>query len=606
MMDPGPKRKAALLLFNIIFGFILPFTGFVNEKVGFTDQLEQPSLTSTISAFEVPSESPLPEDSATPTPVETAALEITPGAPEFSPTSSFQPTDTLENLQVSATPSLTYTATSPAATPTRTAELSCDQADAYRSQITVSSLNQEPPKITGRSWVVNQFIGTNGNIIHVVQVEPDQFCRILYELQKDPSIEYAEPNYSVSLLDVTPNDPGFSQQYYFTNIRAPMAWEYTTGSPAVILAILDSGIDLTHADLIGRYSAGYDFVENDSVPQDENGHGTIVTGIAAAHTNNGVGVAGVNWNAQIMPIRVLDAKGNGSFANVAQAIIWATDQGARVINMSFGGSQYSSVLEDAVDYAVNRGVILVAATGNTGANTVLYPAAFPGVVGVGATDQNNRLAWFSNTGAEVDVVAPGVSIYGLGLANGYTIKSGTSMSAPQVAGFAALLAGLPGMQYSSDVIEKIESSAKDLGTSGWDSQYGYGLIQMGPAIKDLVEGTVTPKPPQLTNTSTETASIIYPGRTATPSLTSTGTISVTPTQEGNIQVTPTETSTSQTRDQRDSNQNSEVLSTQAVDSREASNQTKQVAPLFCSVFLILCGIGLFLLIWLNRRPTKMG
>ena len=342
--------------------------------------------------------------------------------------------------------------------------------------------------------VVDEFESAEGDFVRVIQVDPTQYCRILNELKKDTSLENVEPNYQVSLLDVIPNDSDYGQQYYLTNIRAPQAWDHTTGTPSVIIAVLDSGIDLAHPDLAGRIGQGYDFVENDSIPQDQNGHGTHVAGIAAANANNGYGIAGVDWKAQIMPIRVLDAYGNGSFANVAQGIIWAADHGARVINLSLGGSQYSAVLDESVQYAVQMGVILVAATGNSGSSTVLYPAAFPGVIGVGATDQNNHLAWFSNTGDGVDVVAPGVSIYGLDVGNGFRSRNGTSMSAPQVAGFAALLAGLPEMQYSSAVVAKIESSAKDLGPAGWDPQYGYGLIQIGPAVDSLFGQNKTPNP----------------------------------------------------------------------------------------------------------------
>ncbi|MCE5208493.1 MAG: S8 family serine peptidase [Chloroflexi bacterium] len=463
-------------------------------------------------AAETASETPTPNSTTqTPenTPAGTHTVTLTPSgtssenkATETPPLSSETPTPVSSLTQTTdTTPAISPTPIPPATTstiatvqPTSKPPVSCQMDNVYKSQIIISYNSAPLPKPSVNYTVVENFTSGDGIETSVLHVNKEDFCQALNELQKNKRVILAEPNYSITLLETTPNDPDFSLQYYLNNIRAPRGWDFTTGSPAVTIAILDTGIDLAHVDLAGKLVPGFDFVYDDEIPQDENGHGTLVAGIAAAITNNGVGMAGVSWGAQIMPLRVLDAAGNGSYTNLAEAIIWATDNGARVINMSVGGVNYSETLEEAVDYAVKQGAILVAATGNTGASTVLYPAALPGVIGVGATDSSNHLASFSNTGAGVDVVAPGVSIFSTYPGNIYRYSSGTSMAAPQVAGFAALLASLPELPYSSQIVDMIESSAKDLGRSGRDSSYGHGLIQVGPAIRSVVEGDFTATP----------------------------------------------------------------------------------------------------------------
>ena len=196
----------------------------------------------------------------------------------------------------------------------------------------------------------------------------------LRELQAVTGVAFVEPNYLVQALDVIPNDPGWGSQYGLTAIRAPQGWELSSGSSSVTIAIIDSGVDLSHADLAGKITAGYDFVNNDDTPQDDFGHGTHVAGIAAALGNNGTGVAGVSWGARVMPLKVLSSTGSGTYANVAAAIVWAADHGAQVINLSLGGVSPSATLEAAVVYAYNKGMLLVAASGNTGSSQVLYPA----------------------------------------------------------------------------------------------------------------------------------------------------------------------------------------------------------------------------------------
>jgi thermitase len=322
------------------------------------------------------------------------------------------------------------------------------------------------------------------------------------DLSQQADVVYVEPNYYVSSTEIAPNDPGWGDQYNMTAIRAPAGWALNTGAVWVTIAILDTGVDLAHPDLFVRILPGYDFVNNDNDPQDDHGHGTHVAAIAAASTNNGEGVAGVNWGANILPVKVLNSSATGTYANVAAGIVWATDNGAQVINLSLGGPAPSFVLNDAVNYAYQRGVILVASTGNAGAPSVLYPAAYDPVIAVGATDSGNNLAGFSNYGPEVDVVAPGVNIYSAFPGGGYGYRSGTSMAAPHVSGLAALLWGIPG-NGPTRIRALIEASTLDLGSPGWDVFFGSGLIQMDAAILPALptatpEATKTLEPTQTT------------------------------------------------------------------------------------------------------------
>ena len=268
----------------------------------------------------------------------------------------------------------------------------------------------------------------------------------------------------------------------------PQAWDLATGSAAVTIAVVNSGVDLAHVDLAGKILPGYDFINNDAVPQDDFSlsHGTHVAGIAAAITDNATGVAGVSWRGRaFLPVKVLDSSGNGTSAGVAEGITWAVDHGAQVINLSLGGPDPSTVLEDAVNYAYEKGVVVVAAAGNSGLNAPFYPASYAHVIAVAAADNLNAHPVFSDSGPWVDLAAPGVSIFSTLRNNTYGNLTGTSMASPFVAGLAAILRGLPG-NTSPDLIEQqLETTALDLGTPGRDDLFGYGLIQADAAIRSV-------------------------------------------------------------------------------------------------------------------------
>ena len=253
------------------------------------------------------------------------------------------------------------------------------------------------------------------------------------------AIVNSEPDYFVSAqVDVPPSDPLYTQQWDLPVIGAPDAWKaLLSDAPKVTIAIIDSGICADHSDLKGRILPGWDFVEDDAVPQDEYGHGCGVAGIIAANVDDGAGMAGIAPNAMILPLRVLDAQGVGTYSNVAAAIVRAADAGAQVINLSLGGNNPSSVLENAIDYAVGKHVMVVAAAGNTGGN-ILYPAAYAPVVAVGSVDANLQRSSFSSYLPQLDTLAPGSNILTTALKQSYATVSGTSFAAAEVSGIVAL------------------------------------------------------------------------------------------------------------------------------------------------------------------------
>ncbi len=334
-------------------------------------------------------------------------------------------------------------------------------------------------------------------------------------LRAAADVEWVEPNYTFG-LDLVPNDPEYAarQTPYLNRINITAAWDLNFGRSEIVVAVLDTGVHMSHPDLMqaiwvnpGEIPAngldddgngfiddvnGWDFAENDNLPDDDHGHGTHVAGIAAASINNGVGIAGVAGGATIMPVDVFRG-GIGAYEDLIRAIIYATDNGAHVINMSLGASSYSRGEQMAVDYAVARNVVVVAAAGNTGNQTDHYPAAHPSVLAVAATTADDYLASFSTRGDFVDVAAPGYGIYSTYLGGGYATMSGTSMATPHVAGLAALLlARNPGLT-PDQVRMAIEATADDLGPTGHDIYFGHGRINAGLALMKTTPSAELPE-----------------------------------------------------------------------------------------------------------------
>lgn len=302
-----------------------------------------------------------------------------------------------------------------------------------------------------------------------------------------------------------PNDTYWPSQWGAVKIGAPLAWDVTTGDEKVIIAIVDSGTDIDHPDLSGQLWVntaeisgtlgidddnngytddvhGWSFIDdNGSSLNDDYGHGTHVAGIAAAQGNNGLGVAGVCWKCRLMILKVLDSSGDGTYADVAEAVMYAMNNGARVINLSLGGTPYNQELNDAVEYAYDHGVLSVAAVGNY-SGSVLYPAAYDRAFAVAATDQYDQQAVYSNYGPQVDVSAPGNSIYSTCGQASYCTKTGSSMSTPFVSGLAGLVWSRYYTYTVSGVEKLIMDTAVDVQDAGWDEKTGWGRIDAQRAL----------------------------------------------------------------------------------------------------------------------------
>lgn len=310
-----------------------------------------------------------------------------------------------------------------------------------------------------------------------------------------PHVAYAEPNYRCEAF-YTPNDPSFTSQYAPQKIACPAGWDRTRGDAGVVIAIVDTGIDLNHSDLSGKIVPGYDFVNRDSSPQDDNGHGTHCAGIAAAKTDNSIGIAGIGFNCRLMGVKVLDRNGSGWFSDVASGIVWATDHGAKVISLSLGGSSGSAALADAVNYAWNRNVVVCAAAGNGNTTSAAYPAYYTNCIAVASTQSNDTRSSFSNYGNWVDVAAPGSTIYSTYLGNQYRNLSGTSMATPAVAGLAGLVWSRLGSSGSAAQVRRsIEDNCDPVGS--WvvkgrvNAARALGGAQTGPALSDFVVNPIS-------------------------------------------------------------------------------------------------------------------
>jgi thermitase len=301
---------------------------------------------------------------------------------------------------------------------------------------------------------------------------------------KADNVAYVEPHYYyMTNSEPIPNDDLFApHQWNLPITQTVEGWGISKGNDNIIIAVLDTGVDLNHPDLQGRLVDGLNIVKPEQAPSDDVGHGTHVTGVISATVNNLEGVAGMTWYDKVMPIKVLDQSGAGTTYSVAQGIIWATDHGAKVINMSLGNYAQAEFLHDAVRYAYDRDVVLIAASGNDNTDKPGYPAAYPEVFAVAATDQQQQRAPFSNYGDYIDVAAPGVSIASTYPHNQYAALSGTSMASPHVSALAALIRSVNPLLNNTEVMNIMRDTADDLGKQGKDGQFGYGQINVKQAL----------------------------------------------------------------------------------------------------------------------------
>ena len=305
-------------------------------------------------------------------------------------------------------------------------------------------------------------------------------------LSHNPNITYVEPDAEAHIMGhATSSNIEYQNSWGVNHIEADVVHPYNTGT-GIRVCVVDTGINRTHPDLNDNYVTGIDYVNDDDDPTDDNGHGTHVSGTIAAELN-GAGVVGVAPDADLIVAKVLNSAGSGSYSDVIAGINWCASNGAKVISMSLGGSSGSDALKNAVDTAYENNILVVAAAGNSGnkpgkGDNVSYPARYDSVIAVAATDSNNKRASWSSTGSKVEISAPGVSVKSTWLGTGYGTISGTSMATPHVSGVAALIWKDDGSLTSAQVRNILDSTALDLGTTGRDNLYGYGLVRANVAV----------------------------------------------------------------------------------------------------------------------------
>ncbi|MCO6451046.1 MAG: S8 family serine peptidase [Caldilineales bacterium] len=362
----------------------------------------------------------------------------------------------------------------------------------------------------------------------VVYRSDDDLATTLAAVNADPSVEFAEPNYYL-FPDYEPDDPYYlnyaandslSVGGYLNRMNMVAAWDTARGRKEIVVAVIDSGVDLDHEDMAGAIwqnpgeipgngvdddqngliddIIGWNFAANSANVDDWHGHGSHVSGIIAARFNNGIGIAGIAPKVQIMPIGVfasINGQALGTFADEVKSLLYATDMGARVINLSLGSNAYSRGEQMAVEYAVSHGVVVVAAAGNDGRDAYHWPAAHEAAIAVGATTAKDGYASFSNRGAFLDISAPGVSIWSLSPSGSYRPLSGTSMASPHVAGVAALILSINPTLSPAQVRQILESTAADLGAVGWDNAFGHGRVDAFAAVQATAPSDDPVSPP---------------------------------------------------------------------------------------------------------------
>lgn len=365
--------------------------------------------------------------------------------------------------------------------------------------------------------------GLNASGVHRLRLTPgtpvEEASAIL---RQDPEVEYVEPNY-YRYLARTPSDPQYPDQWNWPMISAPAAWDTATGCAVTPVAVIDSGVDYGHSDLAASIwnnpaeiagdgidndgngyiddAMGWDFVADENDPMDENGHSTHVAGTIAAAGDNAIGVAGLCWRGAVMALRAFDAEGNGTVADVVAAMDYARMKGARVVNASYAGEDFSQAEYEAIGRLQDAGILLVVAAGNDGVNTDRYPNYpvgydLPNIIAVAATDGNDRLAFFSNFGpTRVHVAAPGDSIRSTYLNNDYAVISGTSMAGPHVSGLAALVwSASPGLAASQvkarilDNVDRLDDLSGAIFTAGRINAYNSLLNIPAPPSRFAVDG----------------------------------------------------------------------------------------------------------------------
>ncbi len=374
-----------------------------------------------------------------------------------------------------------------------------------------------------------------GLSVHIVDLPPTANPNaVANQFRGRPELDFIEPDIILAPVQATvvPNDPSYTSQWHLPKIQAPAAWAFTQGSVAIKIAILDTGVDPTHSDLISRITSGWNSYNSNSNSTDIHGHGTQVAGTASATGNNSLGGTGVSWNTLIMPVRVTDIAGYATYSTIASGLTWAADNGARVANISFDVVG-SSTVSSAAQYFQRKGGVVISSAGNAGALSTL--AASPYITTVSATDPNDMLYSWSTTGNRVTLSAPGC-VFTTYSGNSYGTACGTSFSSPVVAGVAALLLSLNPNLTPIQVTSILESSADDLGPAGVDLQYGHGRVNAARALSVAFNQTSVPINPPTLDTQIPVIQILSPKDGATVS----GNVPINVSASDNVAVTKVE------------------------------------------------------------------
>ncbi len=360
-------------------------------------------------------------------------------------------------------------------------------ADSYRpGQVVVKMKDGYSTQAVSDMQRIQSISGMAGTGVYATQ-KGESVQDAVQRLQQTPGVEIAEPNYIYRALATT-NDPMMNQVWGHSKVGAQAAWDQSQGSD-VLVAVVDTGVNYNHPDLQGRIIKGPDLANNDSDPMDDQGHGTHVAGTIAATANNSQGIAGIAYNSKVLAIKVLGGDGSGDTSKIANGILKAAEMGAKVINLSLGGPQSSSVLKSAVDKATQQGALVVVASGNENTQNPSYPAAYPNALSVGSTTTSDSRSSFSNYGSTVDIAAPGSDILST-TEKTYKKLSGTSMASPHVAAGAAVLLGKnPGLTNTQ--LREILSTSGDAATG-----FGNSAVKRMNLVKALaaVEGGNAPAP----------------------------------------------------------------------------------------------------------------
>lgn len=355
--------------------------------------------------------------------------------------------------------------------------------------------------------------------VSVIDVPPEAVEATEASLVESGEFDIVEHDY-YAYTGAAPNDPSYPSQWHLAKIQAASAWNITTGASSVLMAVIDSGVDSTHPDLAGRLVPGWNFVNNSSDVSDVLGHGTAVAGVMAAASNNLLGVAGVTWQNPIMPLVVVNSSNVAYYSNIANAIYYAVDHGARILNISIGGTAPSSVLQNAADYAWSKGAVIFASAMNNSSSTPNYPAACTNVVAVSATDSNDNLAGFSNYGSWIVLSAPGVSILTTSRGGGSGYWSGTSFASPTAAAVGALVLSAKPTLTSTALVSTLKQNSDDLGAAGFDASFGWGRINAYRAVAAVASSSsvavsITPASVALASGQTQAFTAAVTGTTDT-------------------------------------------------------------------------------------------